>query len=118
MNDIQEWVFDTLGRLNTPDYIQIAILIALVWYSLETHGLRKWQKKLTQLQILQLDMQRIKTQADNIHTNPTPYGESFPIIIRKIYELGKFDPKVLYSRAFHYPLTLFQKISKWFFEQI
>lgn len=36
-------------RLNTADYIQIAIFIALVWYSIETHLLRMWQKKQAQI---------------------------------------------------------------------
>jgi hypothetical protein len=54
-------------------------------------------------------MQRVKGSAEN-HFNPTPYGEDFPIIIRKIYEIGEFDPKVLYSRAFHRPLNFSQKV--------
>lgn len=97
--------------LNTADYIQIAIFCALLWYSIESHFLRKWQKKQVQLTILDLDMRRVKAHAETPQFNLSPYGEDFPIIVRKIYELGKFDPKILYSRAFHQPLSFMQKVA-------
>lgn len=105
-------IVDFIARLNIADYIQIAIFIALVWYSIETHLLRKWQKKQAQITLLSLDMQRVKNGAET-RSNPTPYGKPFPIIVREIYELGKFDSKTLYSRAFHYPISLKQKIILW-----
>ncbi len=105
-------MIEIIKNFTIADYIQISILLALLWYSLETRQLKKWQKKLTQLQILQIDMERVKNQASGCG-NPTPYGEDFPIIIRKIYELGKFNPKVLYSRGFHHPITRFDKIKHW-----
>ena len=97
-----------IDKLTMADIIQILIFVALFWYSLETRLLRKWQKKQVQLTILNLDMQRVKSTTEQ-RGNPTPYGEKFPIIIRKIYELGKFNPKVLYSRAFHQPISFGQK---------
>lgn len=99
-------------RLNTADYIQIAIFIALVWYSIETHLLRMWQKKQAQITLLSLDMQRVKNGAETC-SNPTPYGKPFPTIVREIYELGKFDPKILYSQAFHQPISLKQRTILW-----
>lgn len=101
-----------IKNLSVGDYIQFAILIALLWYSRETYLLRKWQKKQVQLTLLNLDMQRVKNQAD-LQGNPTPYGKDFPIIMREIYELGKFDLKILYSRAFHRPISTRQKFILW-----
>jgi len=98
-----------LKNLTVADYIQISIFVVLFWYSWETHQLRKWQKRQAQLTVLDLDMQRVRHGATS-RTNPTPYGEPFPIIIRKIYERGEFDPKVLYSRAYHQPLSSTQKV--------
>ena len=92
-----------IKKLGIADYIQIFIFINLFWYSWETRQLRKWQKRQVQLSILEMDMQRVQ----NTHNqgNPTPYAEPFPFIIRKIYETGNFDPKILYSKVFHQPLT-------------
>ena len=104
-------MFDFIINLTIADGIQIFIFVILFWYSWETRQLRKWQKKQAQLTILSLDMQRVKSSSEN-HFNPTPYGEKFPLIIRKIYELGEFDPKVLYSRAFHQPLSFLGKASQ------
>lgn len=104
---------DIIEQLRIADYIQIAIFFALLWYSWETHQLREWQKKQAQLTLLGLDMQRVKNHSEN-RGNPTPYGEAFPMIIRKIYEQGKFNPKVLYSPAFHQPLTFWDKTKGWF----
>jgi len=101
-------MFNFLNKLSIADYIQISIFITLFWYSWETRQLRKWQKKQAQLTILGLDMQRVKTHSEG-RINPAPYGEKFPIIIRKIYELGEFDPKIMYSPMFHQPLNIYQK---------
>lgn len=102
-------MLDFIKNLSVADYIQISIFVVLFWYSWETRQLRKWQKRQAQLTILDLDMQRVRHSSVS-GGNPTPYGEKFPIIIRKIYELGKFDPKVLYSPAFHNPLSFSQKV--------
>jgi len=101
-----------INNFTIGDCIQIFILVALVWYSIETRQLRKWQKRQAQLTILELDMKRVETVATQ-RFNPAPYGEDFPMIIRKIYELGKFNPKTLYSRGFHKPLTFFAKTLEW-----
>lgn len=98
-----------ITELKIPDFIQLAILVGLIWYSIETHFLRKWQKKQLQLAILSLDMQRIRDSIE-LPGNTTPYGEKFPIIIRKIYELGKFDLKFLYCEGFRGPISVSQKI--------
>jgi hypothetical protein len=104
-----------IKQLKIADWIQILILFAIAWYSWETHLLKKWQKKQVQLTILGLEMQRKKNLKEG-HAFDT--GGLFPNIIRKIYELGKFDPKELYSPAHHYPLTflkkIFEKIAKIF----
>ncbi len=102
--------FNFLVNLNTADYIQISILIALVWYSWETHQLKKWQKKQIQLSILELEMKRKRDMSEG-HSFSMKSGV-FPSIIRNIYELGKFDPKELYSPAFHQPLTRLGKLIK------
>lgn len=98
-----------LKNFSVPDFIQICIFIALLWYSWETSQLRKWQKKQAQLTVLGLDMQRIRNHHDT-GSNPTPYGEEISVIVRKIYELGKFDAKVLYANK--EPLTFFGKKMK------
>ncbi|HBX16162.1 MAG TPA: hypothetical protein DEF57_02555 [Candidatus Magasanikbacteria bacterium] len=98
-----------LENLTVADYIQISIFVVLFWYSWETHQLRKWQKRQAQLTVLDLDMQRVRHGATS-RTNPTPYSEPLPLIIRNIYERGKFDPKILYSRAYHQPLSFTQKV--------
>jgi hypothetical protein len=104
-------MYEFIINLSIADCIQILIFCALFWYSWETRQLRKWQKRQVQLTILDLDMQRVRSAYEN-RGNPTPYGEKFPIIIRKIYELGKFNPKVLYCNGFHSPLNLTQKIAQ------
>lgn len=96
-----------IKEFKIADWIQICILFAIGWYSWETHLLKKWQKKQVQLTILGLEMQRKKNFKEG-HAFDT--GGLFPQIIRKIYELGKFDPKEFYSPAHHYPLTFFKKI--------
>jgi len=102
-----------MENLHVPDYIQIIIALAIIWYSIETHFLRKWQKKQVQLSILDMDIQRIRNQQE-LRGNVTPYRESFPMIIRDIYERGKFDVKILYSKNWHKPIGFKQKIKNIF----
>ena len=98
-----------LQQLHPSDWILLFTFFAIVWYSWETRQLRKWQQKQVQLSIVDLDMQRVRSNAEG-RGNPTPYGEAFPIIMRKIYDSGNFDPKVLYSPTYHQPLTLTGRI--------
>lgn len=101
------FIINFFKNFTIADTIQFSIFIALIWYSWETHRLKKWQKKQVLLTILELEMQRKKNLKEGCAFDT---GGLFPKIIREIYELGKFDPKELYSPAHHQPLTLRKKI--------
>lgn len=98
-----------ISQLEISDYIQITILAALVWYSIETHLLRSWQKKQVQLSVFDIELERIRKTAESNGLR-IPSVRDFPIILRKIYEIGEFNLKELYSPAYHQPLSLGQKI--------
>ncbi len=105
-------ISELIPQFNIADYIQIAILFALIWYSIETRLLRIWQKKQLQAFLFAMELER-RRENNRSHGLRAPNINEFPIILRKIYETGKFDLKELYSPAHHKPLLLRHKIWKW-----
>lgn len=88
------------SNLVNSDIILLATFIALMWYSKETYELRKAQniankeqKKQLYLNLVEIEM-RDKDAAYKTRIK-------YPLIIRKIIEKGEFDPKTLYSEAWH-----------------
>lgn len=100
---IYEWFYG----LSKTDWILFFTLIVLSWYSLETHFLRRWQKKQVQLSILNAEIDRFKN-----HSNLGGLSFKIPVILRKIYELEKLDLRELYIDK--NPLKRRDKISAWF----
>ena len=83
--------YEWLSEFSKSDWILSATLIVLIWYSIETHLLRSWQKKQVQLAIFNAEVYRFKN-----HQNLGGLSFKFPMILRKIYELGKLDLRELY----------------------
>lgn len=98
-------IHNLIKGLKISDWIQIAIVFVLIWYSIETHLLRKEQKKSVYLYLLDMEM-RDKGGGYKVRVK-------YPYIVRKIIEQGKFDVKRLYSLAYHKPLKIRDKILKW-----
>lgn len=92
------------NTVSVADIILFITFLAILWYSLETRWLRQWQTRQVQATLLMLDMQRVIHHAEHPSIR-MPYKESFPIIMRKIYELGEFDIKDLYSSTYHGSIT-------------
>lgn len=101
---IQE-VCSIIKNLTMSDWIQIILVIVVIWYSVETYRLRKEQKKAVYLQLLDMEM-RDKNGGYKSRVN-------YPLMVREIIELGKFDVKKLYSPAYHQPLKISDKIRQW-----
>lgn len=101
---VQE-ICSVVKNLTRSDWIQIALVIVVIWYSIETYRLRKEQKKAVYLQLLDMEM-RDKSGGYKSRVN-------YPLMVREIIELGKFDVKKLYSPAYHQPLKTLDKIRKW-----
>ncbi len=80
-----------IKQLTIADWIQIFILCALIWYSIETHLLRKEQKRLTYLNILQLYFDR---RGPNAITS-----SNYPNWIRRIIKYGSFNVDELYVKG-------------------
>ena len=96
--------FDFISQLHLADYIQIAILVAIVWYSYETFKLRKWQQKNVQISILDLQ-QRIHMHKDeNFHkgvqTNQNIGNKEIINMMNDILEHGKFNLRKIYVQGF------------------
>lgn len=101
---IQE-IYSLVRNLTKSDWIQIALVIVVMWYSIETYRLRREQKKAVYLQLLDMEM-RDKNGGYKARVK-------YPLMVREIIELGKFDVKKLYSPAYHQPLKILDKIRKW-----
>ena len=103
-------ITDFFKKLNAGDWILLITFLAIVWYSVEPHLLRKWQKRQAQLTLLTMHLQRqIASQEYHGHRF-FPFGEDYVKAIRGIMELGKFDARTLFSPAFHYPIKKREKI--------
>jgi len=102
IQQIYEWFYEFSGT----DWILFFTFIVLFWYSVETHFLRKWQKKQVQLSIFNAEVQRFMN-----HGNLGGLSFRFPLILRKIYELGKLDLRELYSDK--QPIKLRDKFFTW-----
>lgn len=100
---IQE-IYFIVKNFTISDWIQITLVLVVTWYSVETYRLRKEQKKAVYLQLLDMEM-RNKNGGYKSRVN-------YPLIVREIIELGKFDVKKLYSPAYHKPLKISDKIRK------
>lgn len=93
-------IFCFFTKLSISDWILLFTLLAIIWYSIETHLLRKWQKKITQLSIVDLEV-RIKIAQQealrNGHGQSPRVTSNYPETIRKIYQESKLDLEDLYS---------------------
>ncbi|MFC1595247.1 hypothetical protein ACFL3E_02380 [Patescibacteria group bacterium] len=50
---------ELIKQIALGDFIQIAILFAILWYSYETRILRIWQKKQTLISIVNMELGKI-----------------------------------------------------------
>lgn len=109
IKDILDW----FKSLSSSDWILVATFLAIVWYTLETRQLRKWQKLQTLLSVF---FEQTKDW-DSAMKARTQYPNKF----REIVETGRYDPKWAYSPAYHHPITwkgkLLQKIKSLFVNQ-
>lgn len=96
-------VINFFKAFNRSDWILFVTLVAIIWYSWETHFLRKWQKKQAQATLVNLVMQASinHEKLGNLHT-------LYPKPIREIYELGKLDLRDFFSDK--RPLTVIDKL--------
>jgi len=96
---VKNW-FD---QLKPSDWILLLTFLAIVWYSIETHFLRKWQKKQAQAALVNLVM-----QASINHDKLGNLHSLYPKPLRKIYELGKLDLRDFFADK--QPLTFIDKL--------
>lgn len=85
-------VFNFFKAFSGSDWILSASLVVIIWYSWETHLLRKWQKKQAQATLVNLVM-----QASINHDKLGNLHSLYPRPIREIYELGKLDLRDFFS---------------------
>ena len=76
-------------------------LLAIIWYSIETVRLRRWQVKQVQLSILDLHQRILMHQNEmfiqNASMDRNIGGERIANILNQIYKHGKLEIKDLYS---------------------
>ncbi|GBE16357.1 hypothetical protein BMS3Abin15_00171 [bacterium BMS3Abin15] len=99
-----------LLRIKSWGNIELVLLVTLIvilWYSKETFALReeqrkgniitnnlkKEQRKSVYLQLLEMEM-KDKNSGYKVRVK-------YPLMVRRIIEKGKFDPKELYSKNWH-----------------
>jgi hypothetical protein len=94
--------------LDNSDKILLLTLLVIAWNSLETHLLRKWQKKQVQASLFQIEIDRFRN-------HPTLGGLSFriPDILKRIYKQSRFNIDVLY--ADRTAITLWEKFLQRYF---
>ncbi len=97
MNNIWQW----FGSFSKSDLILLATFCAIVWYTIETHRLRKWQQKNVQILILDLRQRILMHQNEmfnkNAQVDRNINNEEIANIMNDILKYGKFDIQKLYA---------------------
>lgn len=106
MMPIIQKTYEWFGEFSRSDWILFLTFVVLFWYSVETHLLRQWQKKQVQLSLFNAEVYRFVN-----HGNLGGLSFKFPMILRKIYELGKLDLRELYSDK--QPIRRWDKFLEW-----
>lgn len=101
---------------NITEFILFMTLLAIIWYSLETRWLRKWQKRSVQMSILELITDINKWNKESLRTGfgHTAYPTSnLGETLRKIYEDGELDLSDIYKWS-QKKIGVWEKLKKLF----
>lgn len=111
-------IFNWFKLLNPSDWILLATLIAIVFYTKETYVLRRWQQKSVQISILDLRQRILMHQNEmwskNASVDRNINNREIANITNDILEYGKFDLRKLYANGVIKDNLKKNFLTKWF----